>query len=145
MRKGYEINFTSKTITITKSFSKKAQDPTSKEYALYLRLQNELPDFKILAAVTKSNKNTRKMTYDKMIKYISCQKDSALLLKNFIEVRELSKATPSPYTFVYKWFAATFPNYDKMPAFDSNGNIIPQYNLNTYVANLAEAGTKNAA
>ena len=32
MRKNYEINFTTKTITITKSFSEKAQDFGSEEF-----------------------------------------------------------------------------------------------------------------
>lgn len=129
MRKNYEINFTAKTITITKAFSELAQDPMSKEYKIYTTFRNDLPDFSISIAAPKARKKNSKITYDKMIKYINCQKDSTVLLKRFAEVRELSKASPSSYNFVYKWFTATFPNYDKLPEFDANGDIIPQYDL----------------
>ncbi len=129
MRKNYEINFTAKTITITKAFSELAQDPMSKEFELYMKLQNDLPDFKFVTPVAKTRKKNSKITYDKMIKYITCQKDSTVLLKRFAEIRELSKATSAPYNFVYKWFTITFPTYDELPEFDNKGNIIPQYDL----------------
>ncbi len=64
-----------------------------------------------------------------MIKYITCQIDSTVLLKRFAEIRELSKATSAPYNFVYKWFTTTFPTYDEFPEFDEKGNIIPMYDL----------------
>ena len=120
MRKNYEINFTAKTITITKAFSEKAQDFSSAEFKLYKQFQSDLPDFAIITSAPKARKKNSKIT---------CQKDSTVLLKRFAEVRELSKSTSAPYNFVYKWFNATFPNYDELPEFDSNGNIIPQYDL----------------
>lgn len=129
MRKNYEINFTAKTITITKAFSEKAQDFSSAEFKLYKQFQSDLPDFAIITSAPKARKKNSKITYDKMIKFITCQKDSTVLLKRFAEIRELSKSTSAPYNFVYKWFNATFPNYDELPEFDSNGNIIPQYDL----------------
>lgn len=129
MRKNYEINFTTKTITITKAFSEKAQDFNSDEFKLYKQFQSELPDFAIITPAPKARKKNSKITYDKMIKYITCQKDSTVLLKRFAEVRELSKSTSAPYNFVYKWFNDTFPSYNELPEFDSNGNIIPQYDL----------------
>ena len=129
MRKNYEINFTTKTITITKSFSEKAQDFGSEEFKLYKQFQSELPDFSIVIPTPKARKKNGKITYDKMVKYITCQIDSTILLKRFTEIRELSKATSAPYNFVYKWFIATFPTYDKLPEFDEKGNIIPMYDL----------------
>lgn len=138
MWQNYRINFANKTITITKAFSELAQDPTSKEFALYLKLQNDLPDFKFLMAAPKARKKNSKITYDKMIKYITCQKDSTVLLKRFAEVRELSKAASAPYNFVYKWFTSTFPTYDELPEFDDEGNIIPQYDLAAADAILEE-------
>lgn len=131
MRKNYEINFTTRTITITKAFSELAQDPTSKEYQILMTFRKDLPDFSIITSAPKARKKNSKITYDKMIKYITCQKDSTVLLKRFAEVRELSKSTSAPYNFVYKWFNDTFPSYNELPEFDSNGNIIPQYDLAT--------------
>lgn len=129
MRKNYEINFTAKTITITKTFSELAQDPEKSEYELMIKFRTDFPDFTIKAPVSKPRKKNSKITYDKMIKYITCQMDSTVLMKRFTEVRELSKATSAPYNFVYKWFMATFPTYNELPKFDARGNIIPMYDL----------------
>lgn len=129
MRKNYEINFTTKTITITKAFSEKAQDFGSEEFKLYKQFQSELPEFSIVTPTPKARKKNSKITYDKMVKYITCQMDSTVLLKRFAEVRELSKATSAPYNFVYRWFITTFPTYDELPEFDEKGDIIPMYDL----------------
>ncbi|WP_425756658.1 hypothetical protein ACPW7J_03675 [Ihubacter sp. rT4E-8] len=129
MRKNYEINFTTKTITITKAFSEKAQDFGSEEFKLYKQFQSELPEFSIVTPAPKARKKNSKITYDKMVKYITCQMDSTVLLKRFAEVRELSKATSAPYNFVYRWFITTFPTYDELPEFDEKGDIIPMYDL----------------
>lgn len=144
MRKNYEINFTAKTITITKAFSEKAQDFNSDEFKLYKQFQSELPDFAIITSAPKARKKNSKITYDKMIKYITCQKDSTVLLKRFAEVRELSKSTAAPYNFVYKWFNDTFPNYNELPEFDEKGNIIPMYNL-AAAGIISEEESKSAA
>lgn len=143
--KTYHIDFTTKTITITKTFAKEAQNPNSSEYAVLLKFRSDFPDFKILEQKSKSKRPNNKVTYDKMVKYISCQRDSNILLKRFAEIRELSKGEPSPYNFVCRWFNETFPAYGNMPKFDENGNIVPQYNLNTCINTVIEAGNKNAA
>ena len=129
MSKNYKINFTTKTITITKSFCKLAQDPMSEEYNILMTFRKDFPEYTILTSAPKARKTHRKITYDKMLKYIDCQKDSNILLKRFAEVRILSKSFESPYNFVYKWFMETFPTYSELPEFDENGKIIPKYNL----------------
>lgn len=144
MKKNYKINYANKTITITKAFNELAQNPENEEYKLLMQFRKELRDFSIIMSAPKSKKKTKKITYDKMVKYIACQKDSTILLKQFAEIRELSKSTPAPYNFVYKWFTSTFPSYDKLPEFDSNGNTIPQYNLRTADPVLEEV-TANVA
>ena len=143
--KTYHINFTTKTITITKAFAKEAQNINSSEYDMLLKFRNDFPDFRILEEKTKAKRKSNKVTYDKMVKYISCQKDSNILLKRFADIRELSKGETSPYNFVLRWFNETFPAYGSMPIFDDNGNIIPQYNLNSCLNIMVEAGNKNAA
>ena len=127
--KGYKIDFTAKTITLTKAFSELAQDPESKAFGLYIKLKRDLPDFKFVTPSPKPRKRSKKITYDKMVKYISCQKDSIILLKRFTEIRELSKSDTSPYNFVFNWFSTTFPSYGEMPKFDEEGKIIQEYIL----------------
>lgn len=128
MKKNYKIDFTAMTITITKAFSELAQDPTSKEFQLLITLKSELPTFRIVTPAPKTRK-TDKITYAKMEKYIKCQMDATILMKRFVDIKELSKATPSPYYFVSEWFNKTFPTYGDLPKFDNHGNIIPEYDL----------------
>ena len=51
------------------------------------------------------------------------------VFQKVLEIRELSKATSTPYNFVHKLFTTTFPTYEELPEFDEKGNIIPMYNL----------------
>ena len=39
---GYQIDFTTKTLTITKEFSDNAQDPASKEFGILMNLQKAI-------------------------------------------------------------------------------------------------------
>lgn len=128
-KKNYKINFTAKTITISKIFYKLAQDPANEEYNLLVKFREDFNDFRIITETTRTRKKNKQITYDKMVKYISCQPDSTILLKRFAEVRELSKGTSSPYAFVKNWFNATFPAYEELPQFDEKGNLIPQYDI----------------
>ena len=40
----YHIDFTTKTITITKAFAQEAQNPNSNEYAALIRFRSDFPD-----------------------------------------------------------------------------------------------------
>ncbi|NBH62708.1 hypothetical protein D1155_13730 [Anaerotruncus sp. 80] len=142
--KNYKINFTAKTITISKNFCKLAQNPANEEYNLLVKIREDFKDFRIITETTRTRKKNKQITYDKMVKYISCQPDSTILLKRFAEVRELSKGTSSPYAFVKNWFNATFPAYEELPQFDEKGNLIPQYDLTAADRILREV-TANAA
>ena len=45
---GYQIDFTAKTLTITKEFSDNAQDPDSKEFGILMTLQNAIPGLTVM-------------------------------------------------------------------------------------------------
>ena len=46
--KGYKIDFTSSTITITADFAKKMNDPTSAEYKTISLIEKDFPQMKII-------------------------------------------------------------------------------------------------
>ena len=46
------------------------------------------------------------------------------LLKEYENVRLMSKCQKSPYKYVCKWFEAKFPNYGKMVSFDEKGELV---------------------
>ena len=127
MARNYKMDFTTNTLTITKGFEKKLLDPTSEEYKLLLRLKADFPGLKITKAAPRRKKNPHpnaRLTYDKMVKFLSCQANSAILLNEFTEVREYSKSQSNPYQFVRDWFLLNFPHYDAIPKFDREGKMV---------------------
>ena len=121
----YKMDFTTNTLTITKDFEKKAMNVNSVEYQTLKQLKADFPSLRIVRKVSPKRKSSlARPTYDKMVKFLSCQANSAILLKEFAEVREYSKAQENPYQFVREWFFANFPNYQSLPKFDKEGNLI---------------------
>ena len=123
--KNYKMDFTTNTLTITKDFEKKAMNVNSVEYQTLKQLRADFPTLRIIRKASPKRKSSlARPTYDKMVKFLSCQANSAILLKEFAEVREYSKAQENPYQFVREWFFANFPNYQSIPQFDEAGKLI---------------------
>lgn len=121
----YKMDFITNTLTITKDFERKAMNINSVEYQTLKQLKADFPSLRIVKkSAPKRKSSLARPTYDKMVKFLSCQANSAVLLKEFTEVREYSKAQENPYQFVREWFFANFPNYQNIPKFDENGKII---------------------
>lgn len=121
----YKIDFTTNTLTITKDFEKKAMNVNSVEYQILKQLKVDFPSLRIVKkASPKRKKALARPTYDKMVQFLSCQANSVTLFKEFTEVKEYSKAQENPYQFVREWFFQNFPNYQSIPKFDQEGEII---------------------
>ena len=121
----YKMDFITNTLTITRDFEKKAMNVNSVEYQTLKQLKADFPSLRIVKkSAPKRKSSLARPTYDKMVKFLSCQSNSAILLKEFAEVREYSKAQENPYQFVREWFFANFPNYQSLPKFDEAGNLI---------------------
>ena len=60
----YYIDFTTKTITITKAFAQEAQNPNSNEYAALIRFRSDFPDFRIIEQKSKAKRKNSRVTYD---------------------------------------------------------------------------------
>jgi len=128
---GYKIDFTTKTLTITKDFEDKAQNPASAEFNILMNLQNTIPD---LIVVRKTHKTPYKyktktgeefncnqfknLSYDNMKVFIESLPNSKELMEayNFLRYRGSLPLT-SRYTVVRKWFVAQFPEFRKNPLF----------------------------
>ena len=121
----YKMDFTTNTLTITKDFERKAMNINSIEYQTLKQLKADFPSMRIVKKYAPKRKSSLvRPTYDKMVKFLSCQTNSSILLKEFAEVREYSKAQENPYQFVREWFFANFPNYQSIPKFDEAGKLI---------------------
>ena len=89
MKQNYKMDFTTNTLTITKDFEQKALNPNSDEYGILLRLKADFKNLRIVKKTAPKRKKNHKagLTYDKMVKFLSCQANSAILLNEFTEVR----------------------------------------------------------
>ena len=110
MRKNnYEINYSEKTITVTKRFLKEAGIIGSAAYTELTKVRKDLPDFQILPREInkKPGKKTYgKLTYKAMEDFISVQEEenAHAVLDEFERVKELSKIHVGQYAFVKTWF-----------------------------------------
>lgn len=133
MKKGYKIDFASKTISVTKAFMKQAETYDTEAYTLLKKIKAELPDMRIVAPKTnRKSKKRDNLTYANMITFINCQNNAEILLKEFEQVKELASGQGgNAYQNVKKWFLATFPNYKEIPSFDEAGNLISDFGRRT--------------
>ena len=123
--KGYTIDFAANAVTITKEFQKRASDMTSKEYKVLSQLRADFPSMRVLVKSVRTRKNlSSRLTYDKMVKYLSWKPNAAVLLNMFTNTREQSKSQRNPYLYVKEWFLSVCPDYEEFPCFDKDGNII---------------------
>ena len=121
-KNGYYFDFDNKVLTVTKEFAEKAGDIDSRECKMFLNLRSRFSGVTMKVRETKSGK--KKLTYSLMLKYIVRMPNARDLLKEYENVRLMSKCQKSPYKYVCKWFEAKFPNYGKMVSFDEKGELI---------------------
>ena len=77
--KGYKIDFTSSTITITADFAKKMNDPTSAEYKTISQIKKDFPQMKI---INKTHKTPRKYVSKSTGETFNCNQFKNLTYKN---------------------------------------------------------------
>ena len=103
--KNITINYTKKTIEITKSFEKKAREYGSDAYQTLRNVKNEFPKFELVVKAPKSSNTFKGMDYDFMVEYISKQENADELMASFNKLREKELK----YAEIKQWFIETFP------------------------------------
>lgn len=124
MKKGYTIDFTTNTVTITKAFAQKANDLNSDEFETLMKLRKM--GLRIVNATPKAKhrRNKDSISYDMMRLHISHMVDSDAYMEEFEAVREEARSHKNHYQYVRRWFEARFPNYSGVPQFDENLKIV---------------------
>ena len=131
----YYFDYNTNTLYVTKAFDKKASQYNSVECNTIMSLRQMFSNLTIqIAEAPKSNKKSsnkssnketnKHLSYDLMLKYIVRMPNALVLLKEYENVRLMSKCQKSPYRYVCNWFEETFPKYDKMLTFDEKGNLV---------------------
>ncbi len=151
----YKIDFTTKTIIITKEFADKASNPSSAEYHILKEVQRDFSDFKILRKThrkpakyrTKSGEEYscnqyKNLTYNNMEKFMKAlpEGDSkAEVVKAYYFLRYMVDGVQTnPYKLVRDWFIMQFPLYRKNPLFYLN-NEVKVIDITEYLTSQEEA------
>ena len=119
----YKINHADNTITLSKAFNEKAGKVNTPEYNDLKTLRADFPNYTFKLRTIKRNTNKvsyRNLTYGNMKEYIAqLEGEQSDNLRIFDKVLNTSKAQPSPYVFVKKWFLDNYPNYRDSSIFTS--------------------------
>lgn len=104
--KNYRINYIKRTITVTKTFLKRAETIDTQEYSTMMKLMRSLPDFRIDVAVTKSRPNRINPSYEQMIDFVLFfTEDSDAAMDEIHEIIDIATAQGNQgYNFARKWF-----------------------------------------
>lgn len=114
----YTLSHTSKSIILTKAFSRSAGILGSTAYNTLKQLRADYPDYVIeMRTIKRTEGKTNasyNLTYKNMEAYIieSDGEDSEALIE-FKKMRILSKTQSGPYAYVKKWFLKKYPDSHK--------------------------------
>ena len=158
--KGYKIDFTASTITITADFAKKMNDPTSAEYKTISLIEKDFPQMKI---INKTHKTPRKyvskstgetfncnqfknLTFDNMEQFIEALPNHDKLLKSFKFLKYYGGLPQtSRYPAVRRWFVAQFPDFRKNPLFYLYNNVPVIIDIAPFIQQAKEEAAEKAA
>ena len=130
--KGYTLNLTAKTLTITKAFEDAIATGTGEAYELYTKFLRDIPGLtverKTHATPTKyTSKSTgetfkcnqfKNLKYENMEGFINGLPNNEEYLRAYNFLKNCgSLPQTSRYTAVRKWFVAQFPEFRKNPLF----------------------------
>ena len=157
---GYQIDFTAKTLTITKEFSDNAQDPASKEFGILMNLQNAIPGLTVIRKthatprkyVSKSTGETfncnqfKNLKYENMEGFINGLSNSEDYMKPYLFLKNCgSLPLTSRYTAVRRWFVAQFPDFRKNPLFYLYNNVPVIIDIAPFIQQAKEEAAEKAA
>lgn len=107
---GYNVNFTTKTITLTRAFAKKAGTYGTPEFEAFIGLRNAFPDFAVEYKAIEKKEN--KVSYSglsihKMIAFVQLKdsKEAAVEFEKFVAVYDGEKGK---YPTIKKVFLAKY-------------------------------------
>ena len=121
--KGYKIDFTTNSVTITKAFADSANEMKGEAYE---KLQELRAQGFIIKARTHASPKTKlpHPSVKQMLNYISLVENSEEYLAMFEKVREEAATHGREYPRIRKWFLNTFPNYCMALELNENNKVI---------------------
>lgn len=118
------VNYTNKTIEMTKNESREAGRINSEKFNELIKLRSVFPDFKIIVKSTSGKRDTYKgLDYKYMEKYIEEHDNKEENMKEFYKLRGLNEKgekdvliEESTYGEIKMWFLSTYPEIEEFNA-----------------------------
>ena len=114
MKNTLKINHEKGTITMDRTFAKKAENTMSAEYAHLQNVRRDYPTYTVVRREIKKNPNKecyKGLTYEYMESYISMVDEDGSLMKDFQCLRQGCN-----YAVVKKWFLTALPEINNFAA-----------------------------
>ena len=123
MKKAYEINWNTNTITMTKKFAEEANQYGTDAYKMLMDVRSN--GFKVVVRKDKPRKSCpTRITFKKMETILSCMDFADERLEQLHAVMNAGKGQKNQYEYVRKWFLVNYPNFDAIPDLDSENRIV---------------------
>lgn len=133
----YKIDFTTKTLTITKAFSDACADPNSEEYKILTQFQKDIRGLKIVrkthktptkyhnaSGETTSRNQFKNLTYENMERFMNALPQREELMEVYTFLRyDAGFIQTNAYKTVRDWFMAQFPKFRSNPLFYINNEV----------------------
>ena len=118
--------FDGKTLYVMENFHKAASQFDTAQYKKIMGMLAYYPDTQVEVVNTAAGRAVNEinvMSYEMMVRYICLLPEKEKYLKEMKRAKLVSHSHKSPYKFMRKWFAETFPDYAMMLEFDENGKL----------------------
>lgn len=110
----YTINHDAQTIVLTKEYSKRSSDPSSKEFKELAKLHKAFPEYDIIrrtAVITADKKKHSGLNFEMMEKYINTLATKEADLEEYKSIKAYYENSKGKYGKVKAWFLKKYPNY----------------------------------
>lgn len=122
MKSHITYSFSDNTLSLTKSFYKKACKVGTPEYKKLCDAFTTHPDAKIVFIENANKRTYAKLTFERMVAYIKTQANSEDNLRTMERVMLIAEAKGAKYPLTKKWFLETFPEYQENSVSESERN-----------------------
>lgn len=122
---GYDINWKTNTITMTKKFAAEASEYGTEAYNLLMDVRSK--GFHIVVRESKPRAACpTRITFKQMETILSCMDYADERLEQLHAVMDAGKGQKNQYEYVRRWFLENYPHFNEIPVLDTNCRVVAE-------------------
>ncbi|MBR3017063.1 MAG: hypothetical protein IKH57_08295 [Clostridia bacterium] len=123
MTKAYHIDWNTNTLTMTKKFAAEANRYGTEAYNIVMDMRSKGFHIVVRESTPRAACPTR-ITFKKMETILSRMDYADERLEQLHAVMDAGKGTNNQYEYVRRWFLHNYPNFNEIPALNTNCRIV---------------------